>query len=244
MLLDYVKNCFVDSKEANLTIDWPLSFKLINNEFKTKCNVTNQEDASARTFRVKNFLKMLPTYRTLNERKVCGIDSAKCPRCNVMDEDWEHLWVCEKNDDITSEYASLENSIHEILQEIKMNDSDEINVRLVEMKDALTEVSKSRSCIEVTENVLRELTRGIINEKWIKVCKVKGDKDIIYKIYRYMDKIQKLFWNKETIELEKIRGITKELKRIRGKKVIESEGDEGSSDDEGKNKNEKKIVKN
>lgn len=34
MLLDYVKNCFVDSKEANLTIDWPLSFKLINNELK------------------------------------------------------------------------------------------------------------------------------------------------------------------------------------------------------------------
>jgi hypothetical protein len=74
------------------------------------------------------------------------------------------------------------------------------------------------------------------------VCKVKGDKDIICKICdRYMDKIQKLFWNKETIELEKIRGITKELrKRKRGKKVIESEGDEGSSDDEGKNKNEKK----
>ncbi|PKY58037.1 hypothetical protein RhiirA4_479592 [Rhizophagus irregularis] len=108
-----------DSKEANLTIDWPLSFKLINNEFKTK---------------------------------LCGMDSAKCPRCNVMDEDWEHLWVCdEKNDDITTEYALLENSIHEILQEIKMNDSDEINVRLVEMKDALIEVS---SCIEVTENVL------------------------------------------------------------------------------------------
>ncbi|PKB94223.1 hypothetical protein RhiirA5_439283 [Rhizophagus irregularis] len=96
-----------------------------------------------------------------------------------MDKDWEHLWVCEKNDDITSEYASLENSIHEILQEIKMNDSDEINVRLVEMKDALIE----------------------------------------------------LFWNKETIELEKIRGITKELKRIRGKKVIESEGDEENSKD-------------
>ncbi|PKC54636.1 hypothetical protein RhiirA1_476932 [Rhizophagus irregularis] len=184
-----------DSKEANLTIDWPLSFKLINNEFKTKCNVTNQEDAVWNT-----------------------VDSAKCPRCNVMDKDWEHLWVCEKNDDITSEYASLENSIHEILQEIKMNDSDEINVRLVEMKDALIEVSKSRSCIEVTENVLRELTRG--------------DKDIIYKICdRYMDKIQKLFWNKETIELEKIRGITKELKRIRGKKVIESEGDEENSKD-------------
>ncbi|RGB42878.1 hypothetical protein C1646_750432 [Rhizophagus diaphanus] len=50
-----------------------------------------------------------------------------------------------------------------------MNDSDEINVRLVEMKDDLIKVSKSRSYIEVTENVLRELTRGIINKKWIKV---------------------------------------------------------------------------
>ncbi|GBC53709.2 hypothetical protein GLOIN_2v1770597 [Rhizophagus irregularis DAOM 181602=DAOM 197198] len=81
---------------------------------------------------------------------------------------------------------------------LKMNDSDEINVRL---EDDLIE--------------------------WIKVSIVKGDKDIICKICdRYMDKIQKLFWNKrceETIELEKTRGITKELKRKRGKKVIESE---------------------
>ncbi|RGB28382.1 hypothetical protein C1646_767899 [Rhizophagus diaphanus] len=94
---------------------------------------------------------------------------------------------------------------------------------------------------------MRELTRSIINEKWIKVSKIKGDKDIIYKISdRYMDKIQKLFWNErceETIELEKTRGITKELKRKRGKKVIESEGDEGSSGDEGKNKIKKNSKK-
>ncbi|RGB42706.1 hypothetical protein C1646_750603 [Rhizophagus diaphanus] len=105
---------------------------------------------------------------------------------------------------------------------LQTNDSDEINVNLVEMKDDLIE-SKSHSFIEVTENVLRELTRSIINEKWIK-----------------------LFWNKrceETIELEKTRGITKELKRKRGKKVIESERDEGSSGDEGKIKlkNSKKL---
>ncbi|PKC73628.1 hypothetical protein RhiirA1_450939 [Rhizophagus irregularis] len=62
---------------------------------------------------------------------------------------------------------------------LKMNDSTEINVRLVEMKDDLIE------------------------------SKVKGDKDIICKICdRYIDKIQKLFWNnrcEETIELEKLR---------------------------------------
>ncbi|PKK57121.1 hypothetical protein RhiirC2_798633, partial [Rhizophagus irregularis] len=61
-----------------------------------------------------------------------------------------------------------------------------------------------------------------------------------------MDKIQKLFWNKrceETIELEKTREITKELKRKRGKKVIESEGDEGCSGDEGKNKIKKNSKK-
>ncbi|RGB23327.1 hypothetical protein C1646_774671 [Rhizophagus diaphanus] len=120
-------------------------------------------------------LKMLPTYKTLNERKVWGMDSSKCPRCK--------------------------NSSDEILQEmrasLKINDNDEINVRLVEMKDDLIE--------------------------WIKVSKVKGDKDIIDR----------------GIELEKSRGITKELKRKRRKKVIESEGDE-SSGDEGKNQIKKK----
>ncbi|PKC04948.1 hypothetical protein RhiirA5_421556 [Rhizophagus irregularis] len=78
---------------------------------------------------------------------------------------------------------------------LKMNDSTEINVRLVEMKDDLIEVSK-------------ELTRGISTKSGLK-SKVKGDKDIICKICdRYIDKIQKLFWNnrcEETIELEKLR---------------------------------------
>ncbi|PKY48071.1 hypothetical protein RhiirA4_463527 [Rhizophagus irregularis] len=92
-----------------------------------------------------------------------------------------------------------------------MNDSDEINVRFVEMKDDLIEVSKSRSYIEVTENVLRELTiaDSMITTKSGLKSKVKGDKDIICKICdRYIDKIQKLFWNnrcEETIELEKLR---------------------------------------
>ncbi|UZO23322.1 uncharacterized protein OCT59_015665 [Rhizophagus irregularis] len=56
MLLDYVKDCFINSNGSNALIDWTKSFKLINNEITTSRNVTNREDAAIRCFRVKEFL--------------------------------------------------------------------------------------------------------------------------------------------------------------------------------------------
>ncbi|CAB5320420.1 unnamed protein product [Rhizophagus irregularis] len=47
MLLDYVKDCFINSNGSNtLIVDWTESFKLINNEITTSRNVTNREDAA------------------------------------------------------------------------------------------------------------------------------------------------------------------------------------------------------
>ncbi|PKY27045.1 hypothetical protein RhiirB3_442609 [Rhizophagus irregularis] len=83
ILLDHVKDCFVECNGANVMIDWKETFRLINNEISTKRNVTNRIDASIRSFRVKNFLKILPTYERLYERKVWGIQNTKCPRCIV-----------------------------------------------------------------------------------------------------------------------------------------------------------------
>uniref|UniRef100_U9U4T1 Uncharacterized protein n=1 Tax=Rhizophagus irregularis (strain DAOM 181602 / DAOM 197198 / MUCL 43194) TaxID=747089 RepID=U9U4T1_RHIID len=53
--------------------DWNVSFKLINNEITTSKGVTSKEDTAIGSFRVKNFLKILPTYEILWTRKVWGI---------------------------------------------------------------------------------------------------------------------------------------------------------------------------
>ncbi|PKB92297.1 hypothetical protein RhiirA5_445198 [Rhizophagus irregularis] len=72
MLLDSVKDCFVNSNGG--------------------------------VFRVKNYLKILPTYKVLWNRKVWGISSNKCPRCSIETETWEHIWICGKNDVNNTEY--------------------------------------------------------------------------------------------------------------------------------------------
>ncbi|CAB4473924.1 unnamed protein product [Rhizophagus irregularis] len=46
ILLDHVKDCFVECNGANVMIDWKETFELINNEISTKRNVTNRIDAS------------------------------------------------------------------------------------------------------------------------------------------------------------------------------------------------------
>ncbi|PKK71427.1 hypothetical protein RhiirC2_778426 [Rhizophagus irregularis] len=103
-----------ESNGRNITIDWSASFKLINNEITTSKNVTNRDDATIRSFRVKNFLKFCQ----------------HSPRCSVGEGTWEHLWIYSKTDgDVYNEeekvrfkeriidrslIAGTENLIHEI----------------------------------------------------------------------------------------------------------------------------------
>ncbi|PKK73747.1 hypothetical protein RhiirC2_775628 [Rhizophagus irregularis] len=51
----------------------------------------------ARAFRIKSFMQSLPTYEVLYQRKVYGISSEKCVRCNEETETWDHMWKCTKN---------------------------------------------------------------------------------------------------------------------------------------------------
>ncbi|CAB4441420.1 unnamed protein product [Rhizophagus irregularis] len=80
ILLDYVKDCFIETNGANSLINWKETFRLINNEIVTLRNITNRKDAGIRTWRIKNFFKILPNYDILWKRGVCGI-----PNKNVQD---------------------------------------------------------------------------------------------------------------------------------------------------------------
>ncbi|PKK76121.1 hypothetical protein RhiirC2_845447 [Rhizophagus irregularis] len=150
ILLDYDKDCFIEANGANIFINWKESFRLINNEVTTSKNVTSRNDASIRTWRVKNFLKLLPTYETLWKRAVWGIPSTKYPRCTIEDETWEHIWICMKNNGVT-EMALLKKSINKVL-------SDDLNVNEAakqrpEFEEQILDVASTISNIMTTEGL-------------------------------------------------------------------------------------------
>lgn len=243
ILLDNVKDCFVECNGANMTIDWKESFKLINNEISTPRNVTSRLDASIRTFRVKNFFHLLPTYEILFDRKVWGIPNKKCPRCILEDETWDHIWICGKNGH--NEFNLFKASIEEVFdQEMIEEEDDTIEV----FKSALLEIAANKSRIMLLDNILREVTRGLINEKWMKVCSNVTQKRFLREIFdRYLIKLQQKIWIErcdEVINIEKQMGIYKDLKR---KKRIEDTNDTENEDDNLENsynmKNKKKIKK-
>ncbi|PKK59632.1 hypothetical protein RhiirC2_794561 [Rhizophagus irregularis] len=86
-------------------------------------------------------------------------------------------------------------------------------------KEHLWEMTATKSLNMSPENLIREVTQGLINEKWWRVCKIKGQCNILTEIFDvYLKKIQLQIWNKrcvETIELEYQLGILKDLKEKR-----------------------------
>ncbi|CAB4477075.1 unnamed protein product [Rhizophagus irregularis] len=61
----------------------------------------------------------------------------------------QHIWMCSKNDANDTEYKMFEDSVDEVLK------------------------STLESPVMQNENILREATRGLINEKWWRTCKLK-----------------------------------------------------------------------
>ncbi|CAB4494021.1 unnamed protein product [Rhizophagus irregularis] len=210
-------------------------------------NDSTDRYASIRSFRVKNFLKILPTYERLYERKVWGIQNTKCPRCIVEIETWEHIWSCRKNG-IYNESKLFSDSIEEICDYVMMDeDANEIK----EFKENLMDISTNRSNIMILHNMIREITRGIINEKWMNVCKNSSFKTILRDIFDlYLTKIQEHIWKErcnEMTEIEKQMGIFKDLKRKKRDADDDSEDKETDTRklDKSKNKKEnKKFDKN
>ncbi|CAB4439326.1 unnamed protein product [Rhizophagus irregularis] len=151
--------CFIKSSERNIMIDWSTSFKLINNEVTTSKNITNRDDATTGSFRVKNFCQHTKCYE---REKYEVFDKNKCPRCSLEEETWEHLWICSKNGTNNTEYNIFINSVDEVLNNIK--DGDVYNeVEKVRFKDRIMDLAADRSLIIETENLIHEIKRG---KKW------------------------------------------------------------------------------
>ncbi|PKK78857.1 hypothetical protein RhiirC2_769788 [Rhizophagus irregularis] len=96
--------CFgkrIDNRRSQRNeFDWNTTLKFISNRnnFSFGNVIKLYED---RSYKIKILIKELPTYVVLykRQRQINGIEEDICLRCNKFREDWEHVWLCEANEE-------------------------------------------------------------------------------------------------------------------------------------------------
>jgi hypothetical protein len=121
--------------------------------------------------------------------------------------------------DLATEMDMLKSSIIKILLDHPEVIEDE-NTRK-EFEDKLMDIASNRSFIMTTEGIIRELTRGLVNEKWLTVFKHNKERKLILLILdEYLNEIHQKIWIErcnKTVELEKQMGIFRDTKRKKNK---------------------------
>jgi hypothetical protein len=177
-------------------VDWEWSSKLLKNDMRE----TDEVDSQVRSFIIKNYLENLPTLERLNERYGKLYTSDKCMRCDRMIENWQHIWICEKNDTTlrklveeaaikiwkkerkevtTSEKIELENALKEGLLSNR-NQGNELNVIMI-LKGLVPKELSNKKIIKKYKNevieVLNELVVNAYDRIWKARCKEVNEKE-------------------------------------------------------------------
>jgi len=187
-------------------VDWEWSSKLLKGEMKE----TDESDSHIRSFIIKNYLKSLPTLAKLNERYGKLYTSDQCMRCDRSIENWQHIWICDKND----------TTIGELIEDAAINiwkiERKEITTsEKMELEKMIKEGLLSNSNQENEPNVIMIL-RGLVpkelsNKKIIKKYKnevIEVLNDLVVNAYNRIWKQR----CKDVNEWEKIQGITRKMK--------------------------------
>ncbi|PKK65711.1 hypothetical protein RhiirC2_808487, partial [Rhizophagus irregularis] len=230
--------------------DWVTSLKFISNRNKCSFWQTNVNDTKDRAYKIKNLIKELPTYEVLKRRNVEDIEEALCPRCNETNEDWKHIWICEKNEKNLN--VILEESVIKYRTELEKSDKEKFEF-FMEIEYNFLNILYENSSILHNQSRIWELLRGVFNNKFYDLGKKKFEKDIIIDFWSFCyDQIRKEIWIKRCDEVAKIetnQGFKKKDKRKRKeRKNLEIE----ERDRENKKlkkiekeiKNQEKIVEN
>ncbi|CAB4418539.1 unnamed protein product [Rhizophagus irregularis] len=149
-------------------------------------------------------LKELPTYKTLYKRNTNKIDSSKCIRCGKKEEeDWEHVWICEDN----------EFSIDDIIREspYKFELELEAQNKVKEIEIVRNHVCNFLTILESPSLILRgksrkwELIRGVYNDKFNNISKIKEEKTVIKELWNFIyDEIKKRIWILRCDEIKRL----------------------------------------
>ncbi|CAB4440352.1 unnamed protein product [Rhizophagus irregularis] len=163
--LEIVEEALI-SNEYNLNeFDWNTTLKFISNRnnFSFGNVIKLYED---RSYKIKNLIKELPTYVVLykRQRQINGIEEDLCLRCNKFREDWEHVWLCEANEEEVS--AMIKNAVYEyelkLIEEKKKEEAEivrDINFEFIR-------ILEKTSVVLIGKNREWELLGGVYNHNF------------------------------------------------------------------------------
>ncbi|GBC28562.2 hypothetical protein GLOIN_2v1805149 [Rhizophagus irregularis DAOM 181602=DAOM 197198] len=217
------------------------TFNFIQKGSSSNKKFTNGDDNALRSYKIKNLLKILPTYTILFERNCGHILTDVCLRCESEVEDWEHIWICDDND--KSEYEILLDTL--ITTEEKLKDLDKEKYKSVRiLAKEMVNFLNTPSNILIIGNQLRirELTRGIFNNELYKLCNSKQERQLLEEIWEncYLN-IRSGIWLQrceKANEIDKRKGVTKnDKKRKRLTSGIDEVETNTLDEERGKNNN-------
>ncbi|CAB4381121.1 unnamed protein product [Rhizophagus irregularis] len=173
-------------------------------------------------------------------------------RCEKEPETWEHIWICENND--TTEYNVFIKSLIEIEEEYKNGDNEDLvkfkALRILNGELASFMQEKSKVLILGSLTKIREITRGLFNNKLYDFTQNKIERQVVDEIWeRSFLNIRKLLWLKRCSEvevIEKLKGVSKlQKKRKRDLPIVKKSSSNADNviDSDNDFKNNKKMKK-
>ncbi|RGB30835.1 hypothetical protein C1646_764850 [Rhizophagus diaphanus] len=170
--------------------NWVKTLNFISNKNKFTFWQCNDEDTKERSYKIKIFLKELPTYGVLYQREVNAIANEMCPRCNNEIKDWYHVWKCERNE------VSLEEILYETIaeyEEILISDDKKEEVEILrDININFYEIMLTQSDVLLGYYIIWELLRGVYNRKFDEISKKKEYKNLIEHLWNFCyDKYRK-----------------------------------------------------
>ncbi|CAB4420275.1 unnamed protein product [Rhizophagus irregularis] len=168
-----------------------------------------------------------------------------CIRCGKKEEEtWEHIWNCDDNDATLDEIAR--ELIYKFEEFLNTNERMKDIAILRDHNVNIITILEERSNILLGKNRIREMLRGVFNDKFNKLTKVKEEKIIIKECWNFIyNEFKNRIWLprcEEVERLEKEKGIQKQ--DLKKKRKRESSIEEGKSEESIKDTKIKKTNEN
>ncbi|CAB4418823.1 unnamed protein product [Rhizophagus irregularis] len=164
--------------------DWQTTLEFISNRIECSKRQCGTKDTYERSYRIKNLLKDQPTYDTLFRRNTNKIEDNKCIRCKKNEiENWEHLWICEDNDNDLNEiiYESI-SRFEQILKESNQNEEVTImrnfNIEFINILESPSIILRGKSRIWELIRVKRLEEKDGIKKAELRKRKNEKDTDL------------------------------------------------------------------
>ncbi|PKY61785.1 hypothetical protein RhiirA4_487262 [Rhizophagus irregularis] len=209
---------------------------------KRQCS---SEDTKERSYRIKNLLKDLPTYETLYKREIDAIENSMCIRCGKNEEEtWDHVWICNDNEANLDEI--VRESISKFEEYLNKNGRSEDVTILRDHNINIVTILEERSNILLGKSRIWEMLRGVFNDRFNHLTKVKEEKAIIKECWNFIyNEFKNRIWLircEEVARLEKLIGIQKQDLRKKRRKE-QDKRKEDFKDENIENKKTNKIDK-